>query len=170
MIRINDPHSINLIARAALVQFVPTHNHCIAEYNSTDRLIGGILFTDWNQGSVLMHFALFHPIGGSCRELLWLGFQYPFNQLGVKKVFGLVPEWNEAARKLDLHLGFKIEYLISDVFNNPEPMLNGMYLMSIRREDCKWLKMKPPEIHFAPPGATNQIFVPLKDQPGITIH
>lgn len=160
MIRVNDTHSINLIARAARVTFVPHLHHCIAEYNSNDSLVGGVLFTDWNHGSVLAHFAIFQREGGIGRQLLWLAFQYPFVQLGVKKLIGLVPEWNINARNLDLKLGFKIEYKLDDIFNFPDPTLNGMYIMTMRKEDCKWLNMKQPIIRFAPTELVNVIPLP----------
>jgi hypothetical protein len=168
MIRIDDVHSINLVMKAAQVHFVPYLHHCISLYNSTDRLMAGVLFTDWNQGSVLMHFAVFPPTGGLGKDLLWLAFHYPFEQLKVKKVFGLVPEWNIPARNLDLKLGFKIEYKIDDVFNHKH-LDNGMYIMSMKREDCRWLKMKEPKIHFARPEQTN-ILKPIATMEGLTLH
>jgi hypothetical protein len=157
MIRINDVHAIQIIARAARVQFVPHLHHCIAEYNSSDQLVGGVLFTDWNMGSLLTHIALVPRKGLLCRQLLWLTCQYSFNQLGAKKMIALVPEWNVASRNLCLRLGYEIEYKIDDIFNNPEPLDNGMYIMSMKRNKCKWLKMKPPTIDFAPRERVNML-------------
>jgi hypothetical protein len=159
MIRFDDVHSIKAIAKAARIQFIPILHHCIAQYSRDDKLLGGVLFTDYWGGSVMMHQALFSGMAGM-RPLIWLVFQYPFVQLGVKKVFGMVPEWNYQARNLNLHLGFKIEYLTADVFNHAEGP-NGMYLMSMRKEDCRWLNMKMPYIEYAPPERTNQIDLPL---------
>lgn len=156
MIRIDDTHAIRVIAQVAHVQYVPAIHHCIAQYTPDDILMGGILFTDWNGGSLQVHMALFGG-GGSFRPMIWLGFQYPFVQLKIKKMFGLVPEYNERARKFNLHLGFKIEYLADDVFNHPPGVPNGMYLMSMRKEDCRWLDMKPPVIEYAPTMFTNNI-------------
>ena len=87
MIRINDTHAIQLIARAARVQFVPHMHHCIAEYNSRDQLVGGVLFTDWNFGSVMTHIALTPHKGMRCRQLLWLTCGIRFVQLEAKKMF-----------------------------------------------------------------------------------
>jgi hypothetical protein len=157
MIRINDVHAIQLISKAARVQFVPHLHHCIAEYNSRDQLVGGVLFTDWNYGSLLTHIALSPHKGMLCRQLLWLTCQYAFNQLGAKKMIALVPEWNIASRNLCLRLGYEIEYKIDDIFNNPPPLDNGMYIMSMKREKCKWLKMKPPTIEFAPRELINEL-------------
>jgi hypothetical protein len=157
MIRINDVHAINAVARAARVQFVPHIHHCIAEYNSRDQLVGGVLFTDWNYGSVITHIALVPVKGLLCRQLLWLTCQYGFNQLQAKKMIALVPEWNIASRNLVLKLGYKIEYKMDDVFNNPPPLDNGMYITSMVRQDCKWLRMKPPVIEFAPQERMNHL-------------
>jgi hypothetical protein len=170
MIRIDDPHSINLISRATRVQFVPMLHHCIALYNSTDRLVSGVLFTDWNRGSVLLHCAVFPPKGALGRDLIWLTFQYAFNQLKVKKMIALVPEWNYQSRNISLKLGFKIEYKMDDVFNNPEPILNGMYIMSMTREECRWLNMKEPEIVYASVEKTNKLVWNPPVGEGITLH
>ena len=162
MIRINDVHAIQLVMRAARVQFVPHLHHCISEYNSRDQFVGGVLFTDWNYGSLISHIALVPNKGMRCRQLVWLTCQYAFVQLQAKKMFALVPEWNIQSRNLVLKLGYKIEYLIDDVFNNPPPLDNGMYLTSMKREECKWLDMKPPTIEYVPEERINHL--PTIDQ------
>ena len=159
MIRFDDIHAIKLISQAARMTFVPKLHHCIAEYDARDILKGGVLFTDWMGGSTQMHCAGFRKNWGS-RALLYLSFYYAFEQLKVKKVIGLVPEWNWRARNLDLHLGFKIEHRVDDVFNIPGD-LNGMWIMSMTREDCRWLAMKPRHIEYAPEERTNRIDMPL---------
>jgi hypothetical protein len=159
MIRIDDIHATKLIAQAAHVQFVPKLHHCIADYDSNDCLRGGTLYADYWGGSVMTHFAGFRK-RWITKQLLWLGFDYPFNQLKVKKIFGLIPEWNVQSRNVGLHLGYKIEYLTDDVFNFPDGV-NGMYLMSMRKEACKWLDMPRPHIEFAPQERTNSFDKPL---------
>lgn len=165
MIRIDDVHAIRLLARAAHLQFVPRFHHCIARYSESDKLLGGTLYTDYWGGSVGCHFAGFTP-NWINRELLWLGFDYPFNQLKVKKLFGLIPEWNVQSRNTGLRLGFKIEYLVEGVFNHTDGV-NGMYITSMKREDCKWLDMKMPYIEFAPAERTNDINLPLATMPTV---
>jgi hypothetical protein len=95
--------------------------------------------------------------------MLYLAFDYPFRQLKVQKIFGLVPERNHAARNFDLKLGFKIEYLAEGVFNHADGV-NGMYLMSMKKEDCKWLAMPMPFIAYAPEHLTSTA-VPLAVMP-----
>ena len=168
MIRIDDPHSIKLIAQACNVQFVPTFHHCIAEYDSNDRLKGGSLFTDYWGGAVAMHVAGFRKSWGS-KTIIWLSFQYPFVQLRVKKIIGLVPEWNIISRNNALRIGFKIEHKVDDVFNH-QHLDNGMYIMSMRKEDCRWLDMKPPMIELASPERTNKIEAEFVPDQVMTLH
>lgn len=165
MIRVDDVHAIRLIAMASHIQFVPHIHHCIASYTESDSLKGGVLFTDYwgNGGSCQLHVAGFRP-GWASKALLYLAFNYPFRQLGVKKIFGLVPERNHVARNFNIHLGFRIEYMVEDVFNHMDGV-NGMYLMSMRKDECKWLNMRMPFIDYAPPERTNTITLPLASLP-----
>lgn len=163
MIRIDDVHAIKLLAHSAQLQFVPHLHHCIARYSEGDRLMGGTLYTDYAGGSVGCHFAGFAP-GWINRELLWLGFDYPFNQLKVNKLFGLISEWNVPSRNVALRLGFKIEYLVEGVYNRPDGV-NGKYITSMLKEDCKWLDMKMPYIEFAPKERVNAL--PLAAMPTV---
>ena len=156
-IRIDDVHAIRLIASAAAIQFVPGIHHCIADYTESDQLKGGVLFTDYwgNGGSCQIHMAGFRKNWVS-KSMLYLAFHYPFQQLGVKKLFGLVPERNHVARNSNLRLGFIVEYLAEDVFNHADGV-NGMYLMSMRKEACKWLNMKMPLTEYASESRTSVV-------------
>jgi RimJ/RimL family protein N-acetyltransferase len=166
MIRINDLHAVKLIAQQAHVRFVAKTDHCIAQYNSNDVIMGGCLFTDWNGGSIQLHLALWGGFG-AMRPLIYLSFQYPFVQLGLKKIFGLVPEWNWKARNLDLRLGFKLEYTVDQVFATPEGVPSGLHILSMRREDCRWLNMKCPPIEYTSAMFTDPVNSPLRDMPTI---
>lgn len=167
MIRINDVHAIRLISGATNMQFVPHIHHCIASYNDNDSMQGGVLFTDYwgNGGSCQIHVAGFRK-GWANKALLYLTFDYPFRQLKVGKLFGLVPERNVRARNFNLHVGFQIEYLAHGVFNHADGV-NGMYLMSMHRDECKWLDMKMPFIDYAPRERTNSIDLPLASMPTV---
>ena len=160
MIRFNDAHAVQLIANAAKVQFVPGLHHCIAEYDHNDILRGGVFFTDYLGGSIQVHVAGFRP-NWATKVLLYLTFQFPFKICKVKKLIGLVPESNVQARNLNLHLGFIIEYLVADVFNWTDAP-NGMYVMSMYAQNCRWLDMPTPRVIVAPPARTNQLVLPLE--------
>jgi len=110
-----------------------------------NNLLGGVTYTGYTGpgGSIHMHTAGFSPNWAN-RDFLWLIFHYPFEQLKVKKVFGQVPETNTKALEIDLRLGFKIVAKIEDVFPD-----GACYLLSLGREDCRWLKLTPRRISEA---------------------
>jgi hypothetical protein len=155
MIRLNDVHAIKLIAGAANIQFVPKLHYCVASYDKNDILMGGTLYTDITGvgGSCQVHFAGFRP-NWINKALLYCGFQYPFEQLGLKKIIGPIPEYNYKSRNMAIRLGFNIEYKIEDVFNYSHG-INGMYITSMTRDKCRWLDMEPPEFDFAPSHLTS---------------
>ena len=155
MIRFDDVHAIKLIAQACNVQFVPTLHHCAARYNDQDQLMGGMLFTDFMGGSIQIHVAGFKR-NWCNRELLYIGANYPFEVLKVKKMIAQVPEYNLASVSFCLHWGWTAEYLVEDVFNYRDRP-NGMWIFGIRKEDCRWLAMKPPHIEVVPLDRTNRI-------------
>lgn len=155
MIRINDVHATKLIAQASVIEFVPKLHHCIADYSVEDQLKGGVLFTNYRIGSVGIHMAGFRKNWVS-KAMLYLAFHFPFQQLKVGKLFGMVPERNVVARNSNLKLGFKIEYMTEGVYGY-EDGVNGMYLMSMTKDECKWLDMPMPFIEYAPEEQTGPI-------------
>ena len=96
-----------------------------------------MIYNCYTGASINIHIAGFDPRWGD-RDLVWVGFDYPFNQLGCKKVIGQVPSYNDLALEFDLKLGFKIEAVIKDVFPNGD-----LFVVSMLKEDCRFLKLKP---------------------------
>ena len=70
------------------------------------------------------------------REFLWYCFYYPFEQLQVKKILGLVESDNAEARKLDEHLGFTLEATLKDAAPKGD-----LLIYSMTRDQCKWLSL-----------------------------
>ena len=151
MLRINDTHSVPLIARVAGVNYVAGSDVTIAHYDSNDRLTSGVMFTNSNNWSSEIHVASFRS-GWTNKELLWFTFHYAFRVRKWGKLFGRVPDdkAHEAAFRLDAKLGFMAEAYINDVFGYKI----GLHVLSMYREDCKWLDMKPPKITFPSPDKT----------------
>lgn len=118
------------------VSFNPVADVVIARVDG-EKLLGGVILRDWNGASILMHVAGFTPHWLS-RDFLWVCFHYPFVQLGCKKVLALVSSGNPRAIDFDKKIGFIEECRIK------EADLNGdLVLLSMRREDCRWLSIKP---------------------------
>ena len=78
------------------------------------KLLGGVVFTSWTGrgGSVGGHVASWSP-RWLTRDLLFVSFDYAFNGLGVKKIFGTVPSDNMKAISLNRRWGYKEEARIS---------------------------------------------------------
>lgn len=131
-------HGRRISERAGTI-YNPAADQVIARVEDGE-LIGGVTYTGYTGASIHMHMAGFKE-GWANRMMLWVGFDYPFNQLGCNKVFGQVPESNASALEIDLKLGFKIEAKIEGVFPD-----GACYVLALAREDCRWLKMKPPNL------------------------
>ena len=125
------------IAQRAGTVFHPVHDICIALVRD-GWLAGGVIFTNYTEESIAMHSAGFLP-GWVTRDMLWVCFDYPFNQLGVKRIFGQVPEDNEVALKFNLHLGFKVINRIEGVYKGDIACL----LVRMERDECRFLTLKP---------------------------
>jgi RimJ/RimL family protein N-acetyltransferase len=100
-------------------------------------LMGGVVYQRYTHSSILMHVAAFMP-NWLCRDFLWLAFHYPFVQLGVGRVFGLVHEKNDVALAFDRKLGFEIETRIKKVYPDGDQIV-----LVMEREQCRWLKLTP---------------------------
>lgn len=97
-------------------------------------LYAGVLYDHYNGRSIAMHVA---GDGGHwiTRDLLRAAFRYPFNELMVRKILGLVDSTNLGARKLDEHLGFQLEAVLKDA--GPQ---GDLLLYSMTAEQCRFLE------------------------------
>lgn len=97
------------------------------------QIIAGVLFDMYNKSSIAMHVAG-EGKRWLTREFLRVCFDYPFRQLAVKKIIGLVDSSNSQARKFDEHLGFIHEATIADASPHGDLMI---YTMT--KEQCRFL-------------------------------
>lgn len=134
-IRFNNNDDALAIAEEAGMIYNPFADQTIASIDKDGALKGGVIYTHWTGqgGSIGMHSASFLP-GWVNRTMLWVCFDYPFNQLQVKQIFGQVPTKNKKALRFNTHLGFTHLHRIVDVFPDDD-----MILMVMRREDCRFL-------------------------------
>ena len=103
------------------------------------KLLGGVVYANYTGkgGSVICHMAGWSP-SWMTRDLLWVGFDYPFNALHVVKIFATVPSDNAAALSINKRWGFREEHTVKDVYPGAD-----MILLSMGREDCRFLGVKP---------------------------
>jgi hypothetical protein len=74
--------------------------------------------------------------GYTPKELLKAAFDYPFNQCGIEKTFGLVNSNNEKAMEYDQKLGFK-EIMRFDKLHDDG---GDIVVFEMNKADCRWIK------------------------------
>ena len=71
------------------------------------------------------------------REYLWYCFHYPFEQLRVNKLIGVVEADNREAIRLNLHFGYTIEATLKDAAPKGD-----LLIFTMMKDQCKWLSLK----------------------------
>lgn len=100
------------------------------------KLIAGVVFEDHNGPNVMMHVAAKPGARWMTRDYLWICFDYPFNQLGCRRITGLVPSSKPSVLDFDKHLGFEYEATLEGA--HPD---GDLIVLKMTREKCRWLKL-----------------------------
>lgn len=98
-------------------------------------MLAGVLYEGFNGQNVWMHVAAQPGGRWMTRKFLWACFDYPFNDLGAKRVSAYVNASNKVARKLDDHIGFKQEAVLKGAAEDGGDVI----LYAMWREDCKYV-------------------------------
>lgn len=127
------------IAAAIPRPYNPAVDVVISNVTQEGNVLGGVIYDGYTEGCIFMHQAAFNKywLGGN---MLWLVFDYPFNQLKVNKVAGTIPSYREDLIAFNQKLGFKEEARIRDAYPDGD-----LIVMTMPREACRWLKIKPKE-------------------------
>jgi hypothetical protein len=96
------------------------------------KLLGAVLYINYRGPSIEMTSA--GEPGWLTRTHLKAFFDYPFNQLGVRRVTGIVHRKNRHARKINERLGFKLEGVCRHGFKDGDACIYGLI-----RNDCRWI-------------------------------
>ena len=125
------------IAAAIPRPYNPASDIVISHVTSLGNVLGGVIYDGFTGGCVFMHQAGFHKswLGGN---MLWIVFDYPFRRLGVNKVAGTINSKNKVLLEFNLKMGFREEARIKDAYPDGD-----MIVMTMSREECRWLKLKP---------------------------
>lgn len=95
------------------------------------RTVGGFAWSNYDGGTIQAHIA--GERGWLNRKMLYLSYEYPFDQLGVKVILAFLPDHRVQARKVAQSMGFKELGMIPGV---------DLHLMTLVRKDCeKWLAL-----------------------------
>ena len=137
MIHFNNAEHGRRIAGAIPRMFNPNVDPVISRTDEEGKLLGGGIYDGFTGTCIFIHQAGFSKRWMS-RDLLWVAFDYPFNQLGCYKVCGTIPSTNPELLDINLRLGFTIEAMIGGAYPGGD-----MLVLSMTREACPWLKLKP---------------------------
>ena len=97
-------------------------------------LVAGVAYADWNGPNVVCHIASDGSRRWATREYLRTIFDYPFNQLGVKRITVCVGEGNAASRRFVEHLGFKLEAELAGAHST-----GHLRIYRLWRDECRYL-------------------------------
>lgn len=100
-------------------------------------LVAGVLFDNYMGGSVCMHVASDGSKQWMTREFLFKAFHYPFRQLGVSVIIGLVDSTNSAALTFDRALGFELEHVIPGAGKSGD-----LVILTMRPAQCRFLNSR----------------------------
>ena len=125
------------IAAAIPRPYNPAVDIVISHVTPEGNVLGGVLYEGFTGGCIFMHQAGFHKrwLAGN---MLWIVFDYPFNQLKVSKVAGTINSANEDLLDFNRRLGFKEEGRIKGAYPNGD-----MLVLTMDRASCRWLNLKP---------------------------
>jgi L-amino acid N-acyltransferase YncA len=74
--------------------------------------------------------------GYTPKQLLKAAFEYPFNQLGIEKAFGIVNSLNEKAMEYDQKLGFKEATRFAGMHESG----GDLVVFEMDKSDCRWIR------------------------------
>jgi len=115
-------------------EFSPIGSSTIGLLDEDGTVVAGAVYDNFNGTSICVHLAG-EGRNWLNREFLRAGFRYPFDQLKVKKLLGLVPSTNMLARRFDEHCGFQLEAVVTEAAQDGADLL----IYSMRRENCRFL-------------------------------
>lgn len=99
-----------------------------------NEIVCGLIYQQRTPCSIDIHMASIPGCHWGNRELLYAAFDYPFNQLRMRRITALIPAKNTRSRRLAEHLGFKMEGIMRHAYADDDMSVYGLL-----KEDCRWL-------------------------------
>jgi RimJ/RimL family protein N-acetyltransferase len=141
MIELNNFAHAEEIAKGAGIVTNPSVDMCISR-SKNGKFLGGTIYKDYTGVSLSLHIFAVNKSWIN-KDLLWVSFHYPFEQLGCKKIFAPVPNDNTYCIEFCQKIGFKLDTIIRDVFPSGD-----MHILSMYKEECHWLNLEPRKIQI----------------------
>lgn len=113
------------------------HDSTAIGWERSGQLIAGVVYNDWNRVNVVCHIASDGSRRWMTREYLWTIFDFPFNQLGVKRITVYAGERNAASREFVEHLGFTFEASLAKAHPTGDLFIYRMFA-----DECRYAEVK----------------------------
>lgn len=134
---------MSLIIGKGVVQWVAKQTNNFGDFGTDagigwarrGQLVAGVAYADWNGPNVCCHIASDGSKRWATRAFLWTIFDYPFNQLKVKRITVCVGEGNSASRRFVQHLGFELEATLRAAHPSGDLLVYRMF-----SEGCAWIQ------------------------------
>ena len=98
------------------------------------QLVAGVAYADWNGPNVVCHIASDRSRRWLTRQYLWTIFDYPFNQLGCKRITVCIGQGNADSVKFVQHLGFQLETTLESAHPTGDLLVWRMF-----KDQCRWI-------------------------------
>jgi RimJ/RimL family protein N-acetyltransferase len=100
-------------------------------------ILAGVVYQNYTKIDIEMHVAAVEGARWMNRRFLGEVFRYPFEQLGVHRITGLVPANNARAAAFDEHIGFQLEGRVRERLPGGEDVL----IYGMIRDECRFLNV-----------------------------
>lgn len=97
-------------------------------------LLGAVVYDSFTPYECCIHVRLHKP-GCKVPEVLRAVFAYPFEQLGLKRITGLVGANNDKGKELCRWLGFRFEGVKREGLGDEDEVIFGM-----TKNECPWIR------------------------------
>ena len=98
-------------------------------------IVAGVAYEGFSGSNIFVHQCV---EGRVSRNFWWAVTDYPFNQLGCKRITGLVDSINIKALALNKHIGFQVEATLEKAGKHDSDLV----VMVLWKEDCRFLRWK----------------------------
>lgn len=114
-------------------RWLPGRGNAIGLIDDNEKLVCGWTYSDYNHANIIVDVVA-ECKGWATPEFLFMCFDYPFNQLGCKRITSPVAKTNTHCQKFVEHLGAELEFVMPDACKTGDVLIYRMF-----KNNCRWL-------------------------------
>lgn len=122
--------------------WTPGRGTAIGKLDECGHLTAGVLYEDWNGANIVCHIA--GDGNWATKEYLNVIFDYPFNQLGVRRITCPVASTNIKSINLVRRMGFTLECSLAQAIPDGD-----LHLFRMFKDECKYIRGKYGKVQYA---------------------